>query len=90
MEDLELNISILRGGEKSYHVVQPTCKLRHDINNQLFVIIAKCEHLESLIPGPLVFDVTTRIKEIAFGISERMHSDECRVERLAAVARAAR
>jgi len=65
-------------------------QLRREVNNQLFTIIVKCQHLESLGPNPDVLDVTTKIKEIAFRVSEMLDSPECCAERIAAAAITAR
>ncbi len=73
-------------GELRCHLIQPSCKLRHDINNKLSVIVAKCDHLEAVAPSPSVLEATSHIKEIALGISEKMHSGECRAELIATIA----
>jgi hypothetical protein len=59
-------------------VIQPTCNLRQDINNKLFVIIAKCELLEMRFSSLSVFEATEEIKEIAFRVSEMMDTQRCR------------
>jgi hypothetical protein len=59
-------------------MIQPKCKLRHQVVNQLFLIIAKCELLSVHISGPAASQASGEIKEIAFHLSEIMDSEECR------------
>ena len=58
-------------------MIEPTCKLRHEINNQLLLVLAKCDHIESDIHSPWVQETTREIKDIIFHITELMDSEKC-------------
>lgn len=55
----------------------PPCQLSHDIHNQLFVIRAHCEGLDTRLPSPWVTELTAKIRNALDRIADLLQSVEC-------------